>query len=125
MVCADDFPFWSRNFSAWVAHCSVPDVGWHFLRGAFIHGSGADRTKIRYGARAPAGNDPGVCATARTRIFPVFHLAAFQTHTGKRYSEARTFARTRALARQPESPRFLERAGERPPLFVRRNVSAA
>src|SRR5438094_9160496 len=125
MVCTDDLSFWPRNFSAWAAHCSLSDAGRHFLRGAFVHGAGADRTEIRYGARAPAGDDPGVCATARARIFPVFHLAAFQTNTGKRHSEARTFARTRALGRQPESPRILERAGEGPPLFAGRNVSVA
>src|SRR5437773_7228248 len=125
MVCAYDLSFWPGNFSAWAAHCSVPDAGRHLLRGAFVHGAGADRTKIRYGARAPVGDDPGVCATARARILPIFYLAAFQTHTGKRHSEARTFARKRALARQPESTRILERAGEGPPLFVRRNVSVA
>src|SRR5512132_602670 len=118
MVCAHDLSLWSGNFFAWAAHCSVPDARWHFLRGAFVHGAGADRTKTRHGTGTSAGHDPGVCATARARILPVFHLAAFQTHTGKRHSEARTFTRTRALARQPESPRVLERAGERPPLFV-------
>src|SRR5438876_7895532 len=104
MVCPHDLSFWPRDFSAWPAHCSVPDAGWHFLRSAFVHGAGADRTTIRHGARAPAGYDPRVCATARARILPVFHMAAFQTHTGKRHSETRTFARERALARQPESP---------------------
>src|SRR5437667_5325629 len=125
MVCTDDFSFWSRNFSARAAHCSVPDAGWHFLRGAFVHGSGPDRTKIRHGARAPAGDDPCVCSTARARIFPVFHMAAVQADTSKRHSEARTFARKRALARQPEPACILERAGEGPPLLVRRSVSVA
>src|SRR5512132_1862770 len=125
MVCAHDLSLWSGNFSAWAAHCSVPDAGRHFLRGAFVHGTGADRTKTRHGAGTPAGHDPGVCATARARILTVFHLAAFQTHTGKRHPEARTFARTCALARQSESPGILERAGEGPPLFPGRNVSVA
>src|SRR5436190_5218065 len=125
MVCAHDLSFWPRNFSARIAHCSVPDAGWHFLRSAFVHGSGTDRTTIRHSACAPAGDDPRVCATARARILPVFHLAAFQTHTGKRHSEARTFARTCALARQPESPRVLERGGEGSPLFPGRNISVA
>src|SRR5215831_16336946 len=108
MVCADDLSLWSGNLSACAAHCSVPDAGRHFLRGAFVHGAGADRTKIGHGTRAPASDDPRLCATARTRIFPVFHLAAVQTHAGKRRSKARTFARSRALTRQPESPRILE-----------------
>src|SRR5882724_10409816 len=125
MVCPHDLSVWPGNFSAWAANCSVPDGGRHFLRSAFVHGAGADRTKIRHGTRASAGHDPGVCATARARIFPVFHLAAFQTHAGKRYSEARTFAGTRALTRQPESPRILERRGEGSPLFPRRNISVA
>src|SRR5262245_14197449 len=99
MVCADDFSFWPRNFSARVAHCSVPDAGWHFLRSAFVHGSGANRTEIRHSARALTGDDPRVCATASARILSLFHLAAVQTHTGKCHSEARTFARKRALAR--------------------------
>src|SRR5262249_47918840 len=111
--------------SAWAAHCSVPDAGRHFLRGAFVHGSGANRTEIRHGARALAGDDSRVCATASARIFPVFYMAAFQTHTGKRRSKARTFARSRALARQPESARILERAGEGPALFPGRNISFA
>src|SRR4029077_4725405 len=125
MVRADDLSFWPWNFSAWIAHCAVSDAGRHFLRGAFVHGAGANRTKIRHGARAPAGYDSGVCATARARILPIFHLAAFQTHTGKRHSEARTFARTCALTRQPESPRILERGGEGSPLFPGRNISVA
>ena len=112
MVCPHDLSVWPGNFSAWAAHSSVLDAGRHFLRSAFVHGTGADRTKIRHGTRASAGDNPGVCATARARIFPIFHLAAFQTHTGKRHSEARTFARKRALTRQPESPRILERGGE-------------
>src|SRR6478735_6936607 len=99
MVCARDLSFWPGNFPAWPAHSSVPDARRHLLRGAFVHGWGADRTKIRHPTRAPAGYDPRVCATARARILPLFHLAAFQTHTGKRHPEARTFARTRALAR--------------------------
>src|SRR5215208_5560074 len=125
MVCAHDLSFWPRNFFTRAAHRSVPDVGWHFLRCAFVHGSGPDRTTIRHGARAPAGNDPVVYATARARILPVLHLAPFQTHTGKRHSEARTFARTCALARHPESSGILERGGERPPLFPGRNISVA
>src|SRR4030095_5145336 len=125
MVCADDLSFRPRNFSAWAAHCSVLDAGRHFLRGAFLHGSGADRTKIRHGACASAGDDPGVYATVGARILPVFHLAAFQTHTGKRHSETRTFAGKSALSRTPESPRIVERAGEGPPLFPGRNVSVA
>src|SRR5882757_11267374 len=112
MVCPHDLSVWPGNFSAWAAHSSVLDAGRHFLRGAFVHGAGANRTKIRHGTRASAGDNPGVCATARAWILPVFHLASFQTHTGKRHSEARTFARKRALARQPESPRILERGGE-------------
>src|SRR5262245_29340152 len=108
MVCADNFPFWPGNFSARAAYCAVLDAGRNFLRGAFVHGSGANRTKIRHGLRALAGHDSRVCATARARILPVLHLAAFQTHTGKRRSEARTFARERALSREPESPCILE-----------------
>src|SRR5262249_31054718 len=115
MVCADDFSFWPGNFSTCAAHRPVPDAGRHFLRSAFLHGACPDRTEVRHGARALAGHDPSVSATARARIFPLFHLAAFQTHTSKRHSEARTLARTRPLTRQPESPRILERAGEGPP----------
>src|SRR5436190_4381683 len=125
MVCADDLSFWTRNFPAWPADRSVFDAGRHFLRRAFVHGASADRTKIRHGIRASAGDYPGVYATASARILPVFHLAAFQTHTGKRHSEARTFARKRALARQPESPRILERGREGSPLFPGRNISVA
>src|SRR3954469_19868078 len=125
MVCAHDFSVWPRNFSARAAHCPIPDARRHFLRRSFVHGAGTDRTKIRYGARASAGDDPRVCATARARIFPIFHLAPFQTHTSKRHPEARTFTRRRALARELESPRILERGGEGPPLFPRRNVSAS
>ena len=36
----DDLSFWPGNFSAWAAHCSVPDARWHLLRGAFVHGCG-------------------------------------------------------------------------------------
>src|SRR5262245_45690258 len=125
MVCPHDLSFWSGNFSAWIAHRSVPDARRHFLRGAFVHGAGADRTKIRHGARAPAGDDPRVCATARARVLPVFYLATFQTHTGKRGSEARAFARSRPVSGQPQSSRILERAWEGPPLFPGRNVSVA
>src|SRR4029453_12584657 len=107
------------------AHCSSADDGRVFLCSALVQSGGTNRTKIRHGARASAGDDPGVCATARARIFPVFHLASFQTHTGKRHSEARTFARKRSLARQPESPRILERGGEGPPLFPGRDISVA
>src|SRR6476660_4407785 len=123
MVRAYDLSAWPRDFSTWATDCSIPDAGRHFLCGAFVHGPGADRTKIRHGARASAGHNPRVCATARARIFPLFHVAAFQTHTGKRHPKARTFARTRALARQHESTSVLERAGEGPPLFPGRNVS--
>src|SRR6478735_8360864 len=117
MVRAHDLSLWPWNFSARVAHRSVPDARRHFLRGAFVHGAGADRTKIRHSARATPGHNLGFCTTARARIFPVFYLAAFQTHTGKRRSEARTFARSRAVPGQPQSPGILERAGEGPPLF--------
>src|SRR5204862_305612 len=105
----------------------IQQAGWviSFSPSAFVRGWGTDRTTIRHGARAPAGDAPRVCATARTRILSLFHLAAFQTHTGKRHSEARTFARTCALARQPESPRILERGGEGSPLFSGRNISVA
>src|SRR4029077_3194630 len=125
MVCAHDLSFWSGNFSARIAHRAVPDAGRNFLRSAFVHGAGADRTKIRHSARATAGDDPGVCATARARILPVFYLAAFQTHTGQRHPEARTFARSRAVSGQPQSPRILERGGEGPTLFPGRNISVA
>src|SRR5262249_58079426 len=125
MVCADDLSLWPWNFSAWSAHCSVPDVRRHFLRCAVVHGARANRTEIRHRARASAGDAPGVCAAARARILPIFHVAAFQAHTGERDSETRTFARNRAFARKSESPRILERAGEGPPFFPRRNVSIA
>src|SRR5262245_12346429 len=125
MVCADNFSFWPRNFSAGAAHRSVPDAGWHFLCGSLVYGTGRDRTKIRHSICAPDGHGPRVCATACTRILQVFHLAPFQTHTRKRGSKARTLTRSGPLARQPQSPRFLERGGEGPPLFPGRNVSVA
>src|SRR6266404_4212139 len=118
MVRADDFPFRLGNFSACVAHSSLSDARRHPLRGAVVHGAGSDRTEIRYGARAAPRDAPGVCPAARARIFSLFHVATLQTHTGKRDSEARTFAGTRPLRRQPESPSFLERPGKGPSLFV-------
>src|SRR5437667_514836 len=116
MVRADDFPFRFGNFSARVAHRSLSDAGRHPMRGAVVHGAGSDRTEIRYGAREAPRDAPGVCPAARARIFSLFHVAALQTHTGKRDSEARTFAGTHPLCRQPDPPSFLERAGQGPSL---------
>src|SRR4029453_12079129 len=39
MVRADDLPFWPGNFSACVAHRSVPHAGRHSVRSPFVHGS--------------------------------------------------------------------------------------
>ena len=86
------FLFGLGILSARVAHCSVLNAGRHFLRCAVVHGSGANRTEIRHGACASVSDHFGVCATARARIFPVLHMAAFQAHTGKRHSKTRTFA---------------------------------
>ena len=87
MVCTDNFSLWPGNFSARATHRSLPDAGRHFLRGAFVHGACADRTEIRYGARASAGHDSCVRATVGARIFSLFYVAAFQTHTGQRHSK--------------------------------------
>src|SRR2546423_183314 len=116
MVRADDFPFRFGNFSACVAHRSLSDARRHPVRGAFVHGAGSDRTEIRYSARAAACDAPGVCPAARAGIFSLFHVATVQTHTGKRDSEARTFAETRPFRRRLAPPSFLERAGQGPSL---------
>jgi hypothetical protein len=93
MVCADDLSFWPGIFLP-----GLRIVPYLMLGGTFcVALSYMVRARIEPKfdtSRAPAGYDPRVCATARARILPVFHLAAFQTHTGKRHSEARTFART-------------------------------
>src|SRR6476660_1952823 len=118
VVRADDFPFRFGNFSARVAHRSLSDAGRHPVRGVVVHGAGADRTEIRYGPREAPRDAPGVCPAAGAWIFSLFHLATLQTHTGKRDSEARKFAGTRPLRRQPEPPSFLERPGQGPSLSV-------
>src|SRR6266567_9497027 len=116
MVRALDFSLRFGNFSARAADRALPDAWRHSVRGALVHGADVNRTEIRYGARAPAGDAPGFRPTAGARMVALFHLAAFQTHHRKRDSSTRAFAESRSFLRQSESPGFLERRGEGPAL---------
>src|SRR5437764_15162206 len=92
MVRAHAFPFWSGNFSAVAAHRSVLDVRRHVDRGAFLYGSRAHRTEVRYRASAPAGDVSGFSPTAGSGIFALLHLAPLQADAAWRYSRPRTSA---------------------------------
>src|SRR5438552_3810519 len=87
------FPFWSRNFSAGVADRALSDVWRNINRRAFLHGSRADRTKVRHRSSTSPGDVSGFSPAARARVFALLHLAPFQTDTAGRHPCARTFAR--------------------------------
>src|SRR5438132_4256428 len=125
MVRALDFSLRSGNFSAGAADRALPDAWRHFVRGALVHGADVDRTEIRYGARAAAGDAPGFRPTARARMVALFHVAAFQTHPRKRDSGTRAFAESRPFRLQSESPGFLERRGAGAALFAGRHPPGA
>src|SRR5438094_10184358 len=48
MVCFDGFSFRAWNFSAQLAHCPLPHVGRHLVRGALLYGASAHRAALRY-----------------------------------------------------------------------------
>src|SRR5437870_1771602 len=108
MVRAYAFPFWPWNFSAGVAHRALSDAWRHFDRRAFLHGSRAHRTKVRYRPGALARDVSGLSSTPRAGIFSLLYLAPFQTHAEKRDPRARTFAGRRQTGSWLASPSFLE-----------------
>src|SRR5438445_11150604 len=106
MVRALDFSLRSGNFSAGAADRALPDAWRHFVRGALVHGADVDRTEIRYGARAVAGDAPGFRPTARARMVALFHVAAFQTHPGSGDGALRALPDTPPFARSVGSAGF-------------------
>src|ERR1700730_302722 len=125
MVRADDFSFWARRFFAGVPHRTLSHVWRHIVRGPLLYGARPYRTEVRHRDRAPAHDVFGLCSTAGARMVALFHLVAFQTHAAERDQGPRTSSCRRQFWRRSESPNFLERTGEGPPLLARCHLPIA
>src|SRR6266849_5083275 len=83
VVCAHRFSFWFGNFFTGIAHRSLFDVWWHFVRGDFLHVAGADRAEVRHDSGAFARHVSCLRPAARPWMVALFHLAAFQAHAAR------------------------------------------
>src|SRR5947208_16191591 len=113
MVRPYHLPLWSWNFFISVAYRALSHARRHSVRGALLHDAGSDRAEIRHGARTVACDVAGFRPAAGARVGALFHVAAFQAHTAKRDSNARTFAQWAAYCRQSEPAGFVARTNRK------------
>src|SRR5689334_20217592 len=108
MVRTDDFSFWRRRFHSPPADRAILDVRGHTLRRSFLYGARADRAAFRHYLRAAAGDVSRFCATARSRLGALFHLATFQTHARFCHCTTREISRRKKISEQLGPSRLLE-----------------
>src|SRR5689334_2800560 len=92
MVRPDTFFVWSGNLSTSSADRTVSHARRDSHGCVVLHGTRSHRTEVRHCSGAFTRYVSGLCSTARSRIYALLHLAAFQTHSEQRYSGARAVA---------------------------------